>query len=260
MPHIPPPYCPADVLTPFTFTNDPLTANVSKAEAIDRNELDTFVTEENTRRGLLLTPLPSTDVPAVTDSTKWKAVHINELRSALEYMNNPTEQPSRSCPTNSDAYCPANTSGWCPTDTVGPTISWTNPTITANQSLVSAVDVTDARTNLNLEAVSCVCEQEACNFCSDCGYHYTYITCPGDTPGCRCDDHLAPECACQQTVDVWSCATINTPGSWVQQVAPWNCMCNFTPPGISWGTWNPPHAPGYPHPEWGCMCSPYNWG
>jgi len=270
MGHIPPPYCAPDILVPFVFTNDPLTVNESEAKALDRNELDTDTIAENTRRGLIATPLPTTDVPAIVDQTDWKKVHMDQLKAAIDYMNNPTEAPNRNCPGNSDAYCPTNTKGWCVTDSVGPTLVWTNPIIIRNESEVQAVDIADRRTNLNLEAVSCICEQEACNYCSDCGYYYqtSYIVCPGDAGPCRCDDHLGPECACQQTiyVDHWDCATINAPAGTVYstlpaitRTGPWNCMCNFTPPGISWTTYNPPHAPGNPHPTWGCMCNPYTW-
>jgi len=266
MPHIPPAYCSPDILVPFVFTNDPLVVDVNEAAALDRNELDADVVTENTRRGLVATPLPTTDVPAVVNQTEWKKVHMDELKNAIEYMNNPAEAPNRNCPGNSDPYCPANTNGWCPTDSVGPTLVWTNPTITRNESLVEAVDIADRRTNLNLEAVSCICEQEACNYCSDCGHYYTSTSCPTDSGPCRCDDHLAPECGCMQTVPHWDCATINQPAfsAWTPQMAPWNCMCNFSPSSpplnaISWSTWPVPHAPGNPQ-NWNCMCSPYQWG
>ena len=264
MPHIPPSYPSSPLPTPFVYTNDPLVVDQSEAKALDRNELVTDVTTENTRRGLVATPLPTTDVPAVVDQTKWKKVHIDQLRAAIDYMNNPTEMPNRNCPANSDAYCPANVKGWCVTDSVGPTLVWTNPTITANQSLVKAVDIADIRSNLNLEHVSCICEQEACNYCSDCGHYYVTGTpyCPGDAGPCRCDDHSAPECACQQTIWTphWACATINRPAysAWIPQVAPWNCMCAFTSPGIAWNTYTPPHTPGN-NQSWGCKCNPFVW-
>ena len=178
--------------------------------------------------------------------------------------------PARVCPANTDAYCPANTHGWCSSDTVCPVdtgvpLTWTNPTITVDQSLVKAIDVQEARNYLQAEAVSCVCEQEACNYCSDCGYlqHVTGCT----LSACNCDDHQSPECAGWYDYYVYNCATINVASGTPYEslpvgtrTAPWNCMCNFTPPGQSWSTYTPPHAPGKAHPDWGCMCNPFSWG
>lgn len=262
MGHIPPPYCPADALPPFSYTApDPLVANEDEALAIHRNELDTDVVTENTRRGLVSTPLPSTDIPAVVNQTVWQAVHLTELRNAIDYMNNPTEMPPRVCPGNVIGPCPHD-GGWCPTDTTG-TITWTNPAPVSDQTVITANDINDVRNNLNLEHTSCICEQEACNYCSDCGHFYytSYTVCSGDA-SCRCDDHQGPECACQQTVYVphYSCATINRPAysTWIPQTAPWSCMCGYTPPGQAWNTYTPPHSPGN-NQNWGCMCNPFTW-
>jgi hypothetical protein len=168
-------------------------------------------------------------------------------------MKAPSERPAHSCPTNSDAYCPANTFGWCPSD-ASASWSWTDPTITADQDLIRAIHINELRVNLSAEMVVCVCEQEACNYCSDCGYAYEGCS----FSPCACDDHKYAECG-HSHYWVYSCATINNAGTWVPQNAPWNCMCNFTPPGINWAAYGVPHAPGYNHPEYGCMCNPFTW-
>jgi len=239
MGHIPPAYgtasCPANL---FTYTDDPVVADTTEARGVHRNELRGFIVTESARRGLIATPIPNTDQPAVADQTEWRKIHLDELRTAIEYMKAPTEIGA----------------GWCPSDS-SPAIVWTDPTITADQTLVRAVHINELRTTLNVEAVTCVCELEACNYCSDCGYAYNACS----LQPCACDDHKYNECG-YTMVWVYSCATINQPQSnFIPQVAYWNCMCNFTPPGIGWNTYAPPHSPGYSHPSWGCMCNPYTW-
>jgi hypothetical protein len=251
MGHIPPGYgtaaCPSNITS---FTDNPVVADTTVPRAIHQSEIKSTITAESQRRRLSATPAVSS---VTADTTLWRKAHIDELRAAINYLQVPTEMPAHSCPTNSDSYCPANTYGWCPSDTHS-AFTWTDPTITIDQTLIRAIHVNELRTNLTAETTTCVCEQEACNYCSDCGYA---IPACSYSP-CACDNHKYVECG-NYPYTVYSCATVNSSGTWVPQTAPWNCMCNFTPPGKSWIYYNPPHSPAYSHPEWGCMCNPFTW-
>ena len=246
MGHIPPQYghaaCPTNLVT---WTDDPVVADVTQGRAVHRNEIRTAIATESTRRGLSATPIPSTDQPVSSDVNKWRKIHIDELRAAITYMQAPSEMP------------PHSGGGWCPSDSSVP-FTWTDPTVTSDQTLVRAIHINELRAAMNIETTTCVCQQEACNYCSDCGYAYQVSGCY--VSGCACDDHKYNECGFSPyNYWVYSCATVNIPGTWVPQTAYWNCMCNFTPPGISWTAYGVPHSPGYYHPEWGCMCNPFTW-
>ena len=101
----------------FTFTDDPLTPGTTVIKAVHVTELRAAVNTQRSRVGL--GPFPYTDPTLVQGSTPVKAVHLTDLRTAL-----------------TQAYQAA---GQTP-----PT--YTDATLVAGQTLIKAIDIQELRT------------------------------------------------------------------------------------------------------------------
>jgi hypothetical protein len=68
--------------SPFTFTDDPLAGGSTVVKAVHLNELRTAVNQARAHAGLAAATW--TDDPAQATVTTIKAVHVNELRARLD--------------------------------------------------------------------------------------------------------------------------------------------------------------------------------
>ncbi len=239
-PHsLPPIVCAANIPT---WTDDPVVANTDKMRKVHVDELRAEINIELVRRGLAEDVF--TDSVITANATKIRKIHIDEIRSACEKAQ--------------IGDCVEGL--YCPEDTVG-ALSWTN-TITANATKPKSVDATEIRTAINDLMTSCICETEQCEYCADCGYHYS--TC--SLAGCSCDNHKYAECQ-HTTNNYWVCASINlasetehpyksSPSTPWDGTVPWD-MCSYTPPGSNWRSCE--YQGGHDHTAWGCKCNPYTW-
>lgn len=227
-----------------TWTDDTLTADVTKVRKVHIDELRTYINAEFTRRGLATYTF--TDATITADSTKVRKTHMDELRAAIELIHTGRGE-----------------SGYCPEDTVTP--SWTDATITADSTKVKAAHWTELGSTLESLMAGCVCETEQCQYCADCGYSYSGCT---FTP-CVCDNHKYSECG-NNPYTVHLCGSTNlatgtahpykaynrSPTAWDGYV-PWN-WCIYTPPGSNWGSCE--HSGGHNHSsDWTCKCNPFTW-
>jgi len=263
--------CPTNTTS---FTDYPLVANSTVVRKTHVDQVRTQINAELTRRAK--STVSFTDPTITANATVIRKVHTQELRDNIDSIQAPPSgYPAHSCPANQDAcspdiYCSSNTVGYCASDTVSYT--WTDPTLAANTDKDRQTHMEEAMVNLNAEQATCVCEQEQCNFCPDCGYAwYTCSYSPCYYPACYCDDQsgcqFTPTCSPNSWYWAWSCATVdtNTADFYTAYAAhpcsgdtnppdevPWNCMCNFTPPGVAWsGTYY-----GYDRATgWGCKCN-----
>jgi len=280
--------CPTNVVA---FTDYPVTANVTLIRKTHIDELRASVNAEQTRRNSVNTEW--TDAPIVAGQTLPRKIHVDELRASTLLIRDPVIYESHSCPANQDTcvceahviltakqagggsdtycvfcqdYCTANVLGYCPTD-ASSEISWTDPTIVADETKVRAVHDNELMEQINIQSAQCVCEAERCNYCADCGHSYQQWYSYCSHAGCACDDHKYGECS---HVTLWTyywvnnCATLDDPsmdfdvalgnnippGIDAGDEVPWNCMCGFTPPGINWSG---------AKAAWGCMCNPFVW-
>lgn len=245
-PHtLPPTQCASN--TP-SWTDNSLYSDTTNIRKVHIDELRTEINNELSRRGI---SEASWSNPTITaDSTQIRVVHINELRSAVNKIK------TGNC---SDAY-------YCPQDSSS-ALSWTDSTLTADSTSPRTVHISEIRSYLTELMQTCICEAEQCQYCADCGYHYTTCT----HAGCHCDDHKYNEC--QYTLNqYWVCASVNLSSStdhpyrsasgnplvtaaWNDTV-PWE-MCNYAPPGSNWGSCE--YQGGHDHTDWNCKCNPYAW-
>ena len=237
---LPPKQCSSN--TP-AWTDPVLTDLSTKVRKVHIDELRSFLNTEFVRRGL--TQASFTD-PTITNLvTEIRKVHVDQLRTEL-------------------AACKSGRgeSGYCPQDSSG-CMDFTDPTITALSTEVRGVHFREMTQKVQALMTGCICETEQCQYCADCGYHYT--TC--SHAGVACDDHKYSECH-HSINHYWICASINLPSSaehpyksanppvaWDGYV-PWD-WCVYTPPGSNWGTCE--YSGGHNHSAWNCKCNPYSW-
>jgi len=237
---LPPKQCPSNLPSWTDPTLTDLTTNIRK---VHMDELRSFLNNEFTRRGKSTGSYTDPTITALV--TEIRKVHIDELRSEL-------------------AACKSGRgeSGYCPQDNSG-CMDFTDPVITALVTEIRGVHFRQARSKLEALMTSCICETEQCQYCADCGYHYT--TC--SHAGVACDDHKYSECS-HSINHYWDCASINLPSSathpyksanppvaWDGYV-PWD-WCVYTPPGSNWGSCE--YQGGHDHTAWNCKCNPYSW-
>lgn len=246
-PHVlPPEQCSTNVPT---WTDDPLNERDQLIRKTHIDELRSEINDELTRRNLNTETW--TDSTITANVTKVRRIHIVELRNAVEKIQ------SGDC--SSDVL-------YCPEDTVG-SVSW-GESISAGSTEVSKTHISEIRSQLASQMQTCICETEQCEYCADCGYHYT--TC--SHAGCACDDHKYSDC--QYSLNhQWVCASVNlavgtthpykeadgdplSTSAWDGTV-PWD-MCNYAPPGLNWAACE--YQGGHDHSsDWNCKCNPYNW-
>lgn len=225
------------------WTDPTITDLVTQARKPHMDELRSFLNAEFTRRGKSTGSYTDPTITALV--TEIRKVHIDELRSEL-------------------AQCKSGRgeSGYCPEDNSG-CMDFTDPTITALVTDVRGVHFREARNAVEALMTSCICETEQCQYCADCGYHYT--TC--SHASVACDDHKYSECH-HSINHYWDCASINLPSSaahpyksanppvaWDGTV-PWD-WCVYAPPGSNWGSCE--YQGGHDHTAWNCKCNPYSW-
>lgn len=211
--------------------DDTITQDVTQVRAVHVTELRTAINEELTRRGLDTLTWEDT---ITANSTLIRKQHVDELRDAI------TTLKTGDCPT--DSY-------YCPEDTSGCVDGW--DTIVAGTTQVRAEHFNQMRTIVNGLRTTCICETEQCQYCSDCGYRTS--SCPSNRP-CYCDNSKYAT-GCNPQVSIYNCGSINTggmspyktfPGSIPQDgYVPW-AMCAYAP-GSNWSAY------------WTCKCSPFTW-
>jgi len=281
--------CPSNVVA---FTNYPMVGDITQIRKTHIDQLRAAVAGERTRRERDQTTW--TDPTIEASKTLPRKPHMSEARDSIEDIRDPSVFPARVCETNVDGcvceahviltdlggptgdqyctfcqdYCTTNTQGYCPTD-ASAAITWTDPEIVANEMHVRAIHMNEVMEDINIQSQQCVCEQETCNYCADCGYSYRrwYTAC--SHAGCACNDHKYNEC---QHSTYWvnspvnACSVVDSaesdyrtalaaylpPGIDTPDQVPWNCMCSYTPPGINW-------VDRKGHAAWGCMCNPFLW-
>ena len=109
-------FCPALSQASFTFTNDPLTSQVTPVKAVHITELRQASNTLRSRNGLAVSTF--TDSTLTASSTQIKAVHTTELRTAL---NGVYDALGRARP------------------------SYTDPTISAGQTVIKKVHIEEIR-------------------------------------------------------------------------------------------------------------------
>jgi len=237
---MPPKQCSSN--TP-AWTDPVLTDLSTKVRKVHIDELRSFLNTEFVRRGL--TQASFTDPTITALVTEIRKVHVDQLRTELSACKSGRGE-----------------SGYCPQDSSG-CMDFTDPTITALSTEVRGIHFRQMMQKVQLLMSGCICETEQCQYCADCGYHYT--TC--SHAGVACDDHKYSEC--QYSINhYWNCASINLPSSaehpyksanppvaWDGYV-PWD-WCVYTPPGSNWGTCE--YSGGHNHSAWNCKCNPYSW-
>lgn len=237
---LPPKQCSSNLPS---WTDPTITDLATEIRKPHMDELRSFLNAEFTRRGKSIGSYTDPVVTAlVTDVRK---IHIDELRSELAECKSGRSE-----------------SGYCPEDNSG-CMDFTDPVITALVTDVRGVHFREARNAVEAFMTSCICETEQCQYCADCGYHYTSCS----HASVACDDHKYSEC--QHSVNhYWNCASINLPSSaehpyksanppvaWDGTV-PWD-WCVYAPPGSNWGSCE--YQGGHDHTDWNCKCNPYSW-
>ena len=283
--------CPTNVVT---FTDYPIVADVTLIRKVHVDQLRVAINAEETRRFKTVTAW--TDPVLTANVSVPREPHMTQARDGIDEIRTPAGLPAHSCPTNQDAahaafcaadmyvteilvgntpvlcpycqdYCTTNVKGYCSSD-LSPAITWTDDPIIPDSQLIRAVHMNEVMFNINEQSKQCVCEQERCNYCADCGYSYKQWYSGSSGPPCHCDDHQSSECTgfSQYTTYYWvdACSLVNSSesdfvtalqGKLYEGVSagnqvPWNCMCSYTPAGINWrGS----------KAVWGCMCNPFSW-
>ena len=103
-----------------TIFTDPAVTTAIRAKAVHMNELRTAVNAM--RAAAALSAFSFTDPVITAGTTKWKAVHVNELRSALDAARAAIGLPA---------------------------ISWTDPTLTAGNTRIKGAHVTELRNGVH---------------------------------------------------------------------------------------------------------------
>ena len=178
---LPPKQCSANTPTwPDTISGSNLTTikkiHVDNSTGSPANGLRDYVNSELTRRGL--SSFSWTDQPIVVNVTTIKALHITELRTALD-----------------DCRSGYGTSLPCQTDSFGATGNWTSGATTGLP--ISSTHMNEMRTKMQYLMTACICESDQCQYCADCGYAYC---------SCECDNHQG--CGCN-----WSSSARYIPAS-----------------------------------------------
>lgn len=283
--------CPTNVVT---FTDYPIVADVTFIRKIHVDQLRAAINAEQTRRSITNTVW--TDPTITANQTVPRKPHMSEARDSIYAIREPSGYPTHSCPANQDVpasvicpadqvlieiqlggtqvyctycqdYCTTNIKGYCPSD-LSAAITWTDDPLIADQTHVRAVHMNEVMADINIQKQQCVCEQERCNYCADCGYAYKQWYQSDSHPGCFCDNNQSSECTNHIIITTYywvsRCATFNSSetdfvaaltanlyeGISSGNQVPWNCMCSFTPAGRNWtGT----------KAAWGCMCNPFSW-
>jgi len=233
-----------------SWTDDPIVQYVTKIKALHVNELRAAIDAESTRRDF--DTWPWTDDPTYI-GLDIKKTHMDELRDAIENIK------IGDCAADGD-YCPEDTSD---------AIVWTDDPLVQKVTEVKKVHVDEVRGYINSMSVSCICESEQCEYCSDCGFRYSYC----NHNGVACNDQCGAEGGCGQTVWNNACASINLPALtehpyksdnpavvWDNTV-PW-VMGAADRPAAAWHDWdfyNPPGGGAPAHDDWDCKCNPYTW-
>ena len=285
--------CPTNIVT---FENYPMIPDFQVIRKKHIDDLRTAINGEETRRAKTNT-IWTDDPTIVENKTLPRQPHMAKPRTAIKAIRDPSEYESHSCSTNQDVphavicpadvivtelneggtvrsncvfcqdYCLANVKGYCPSD-VSAAITWTDDPIVADKDHVRAVHMNEAMEKVNIQRQQCVCEQECCNYCADCGYSYKQWYSGCDHSACACDDHQSSECSRHHNYNTYywveRCSLVNSAetdfvtalqaklyeGISSGDQVPWNCMCSFTPPGKNWKL---------AKASWGCMCNPFIW-
>ncbi|MDD5486825.1 MAG: hypothetical protein PHW65_04660 [Dehalococcoidales bacterium] len=237
---LPPKQCSGN--TP-SWTDPTITDLTTEVRKPHMDELRSMLNAEFTRRGKSTGSYTDPTITALV--TEVRKVHIDELRSELAQCKSGRSE-----------------SGYCPEDNSG-CMDFTDPTITALVTEVRGIHFREARDAVEALMTSCICETEQCQYCADCGYHYT--TC--SHASVACDDHKYSECH-HSINHYWNCASINLPAgtahpyksanppvAWDGYV-PWD-WCSYAPPGSIWGSCE--YQGGHNHTDWNCKCNPYSW-
>ena len=127
--------------TNITYWSENLAANITKVRAIHVNELREAINRENTRRRLSAYDF-GPDVVADVDEVKKS--HVDDLRAAVERAINAPD---------------------CLTDTTVafPPAAWTDPTITASITKIRDLHREEERYKVNEMELPCICD---CNYCA----------------------------------------------------------------------------------------------
>ena len=234
-----------------SWTDDPIVIGTTRIKAQHVNELRTAIDAELSRRSF--TTWSWTDDPVVIGDEIKKA-HMEEMRAAIDNLK------TGDCAADSD---------YCPEDTSDPVV-WTDEPIEQDVTEVKAAHTDEVRTYINSMSPSCICESEQCDFCADCGHRYSY--CNHNGVACNDDQSVG---GCGQTVQAYNCASVNSqvgstyPYTSANPVVNWNgtvpwVMGTADRPASAWREWdayNPPgaSASGGSYDTWNCKCNPYTW-
>lgn len=237
-PHkIPPVVCAANI----TLWNETITANFTKVRGQHVRELRDNIDAEFGRRGLDARTWVET---IADDTTIVSKSHVDELRANASLLHK--------------GDCAADTH-YCPEDTSVCVDSM--EAIVADVTPIRAVHFNGLRVVVDSLKTSCICEAEQCNFCSDCGYRYSYTT-GGGMINCNCEDHCGVEGCGHYAPTVYhylnDCGSVNSgltlpfkayPGATPQDgYVPWTMGSG--PLGHSWGAY---------HAYWSCLCNPFTY-
>ena len=164
-----------------SWTDAPVVRLQTSMKAVHVNELRTAINAELTRRGF--STWSWTDDP-VQIGDVIKAEHYEEMRDAVDNLK------IGDCAADGD-YCPGDTSD---------AVVWTDDPLVVDETEIKALHTNNLRQYKNSLSSSCICETEQCEYCADCGYRYSYC----NHNGVACNDQCGAEGGCGQTVQALS--------------------------------------------------------